>query len=128
MANESRRQWMDLVAFGKIPGQAALIGYGLHHEAPDARWVDYFTGVEVDGFDTLPLSFDRITLPPRRYAVFGHSGHVNEARSLRDRIAGGGLTGLGLKPADGPDFERFDEGFDPISATGQIELWFPVAR
>ncbi|MDF7773901.1 GyrI-like domain-containing protein [Sphingomonas sp. AOB5] len=126
MASDSRRQWMDLVVLGRIPGQAAQTGYGLHLEAPDAEMVDYLAAVEVDGFEALPATLERIALPQRRYAVFEHRGHAAEARSLRDRLAGGELAALGLTADEGPDFERYDENFDPITATGLIELWFPV--
>lgn len=122
MAADSRRQWMDLVALGNLPGQVSQIGYGLHLEAQDAGTVDYLTAVEIAGFDALPNGMERITLPAWRYTVFEHDGHVNDARTLRVRIVAkrGGEFGT-------PDFERFDERFDPISATGRIELWFPLA-
>nr|WP_277347004.1 GyrI-like domain-containing protein [Sphingomonas sp. G-3-2-10] len=122
MPAESRRQWMDLVALGNLPGQVSQIAYGLHLEAPDAATVDYFTAVEVAGFDGLPDTVERMILPAQRYAMFAHDGHVNDARTLRARIAAehGGKFGT-------PDFERFHESFDPISATGRIELWFPLA-
>ena len=32
----------------------------------------------------------------------------------------------GLKPAPTPDFERYDERFNPTAGEGPIEIWFPI--
>jgi AraC family transcriptional regulator len=30
--------------------------------------------------------------------------------------------------ADGPEFERYDEKFDPSSGMGEVEIWIPVGQ
>jgi AraC family transcriptional regulator len=32
----------------------------------------------------------------------------------------------GLKAADAPNFERYDENFDPLTGNGGLEIWIPV--
>jgi AraC family transcriptional regulator len=38
------------------------------------------------------------------------------------------LPTSGLKPAPTPDFECYDERFDPFTGEGSIEIWFPIQR
>ena len=33
----------------------------------------------------------------------------------------------GCRPANTPDFELYDAGYDARSGNGEIEIWFPVA-
>ena len=34
----------------------------------------------------------------------------------------------GLTLTDGPQLEVYGEGFDPVAASGHVEIWVPVAR
>jgi hypothetical protein len=47
-------------------------------------------------------------------------GHLPQINSR-----GGGLVPAG-KPADAPNFERYDEKFDPAIGNGALEIWIPV--
>jgi AraC family transcriptional regulator len=36
------------------------------------------------------------------------------------------LPASGLRAADAPNFERYDEKFDPLTGNGGLEIWLPV--
>ena len=36
------------------------------------------------------------------------------------------LPAWGHVPADAPNFERYDEKFDPVSGMGGLEIWLPL--
>jgi AraC family transcriptional regulator len=36
------------------------------------------------------------------------------------------LPASGLKLADAPNFERYDDNFDPLTGNGGLEIWVPV--
>ena len=57
--------------------------------------------------------FGRIRIPEQRYAVFTHADHVASIRSTVNTIWNQWLPASGLKAADAPNFERYDEKFDP---------------
>ena len=121
-------QWRDLGAMGTLPGQQGAVTYGVICGSDPARGTfEYMSGVEVDGFDALPPATGRMRVPAQRYAVFTHEGHVSGLRQAWDAIWGDWLPRSGEKPADTPDFERYDERFDPATGRGTIEIWFPVA-
>jgi AraC family transcriptional regulator len=38
------------------------------------------------------------------------------------------LPASGLTVADAPNFERYDENFDPLTGNGGFEIWVPVRQ
>jgi len=119
--------WQRFVPhLGHIPGQTGNVTYGVVHNGDDDG-CDYIAGVEVSGFDALPADFAHIRLPERRYAVFEHRGHISGIRATWEAIFRNGLPASGLEKADAPDFERYDERFDPHSGNGVVEIWIPLA-
>lgn len=112
---------------GRVPGQRGRVAYGVIHDADDAGAAGYLCGVEVDDFTRLPEGFARLALPARRYAVFHHPGHVAEIRRVWQAIWSEGLSAAGLEPVAAPEFERYDERFDPATGGGGFEIWIPVA-
>lgn len=121
-------QWAAFRASGPIPGQVpGMIAYGVMcgHDAANARF-EYMTAVEVASFDGLPEGMGRLRIAPRRYAVFAHDGPAATLRRTWEAIWNEWLPRSGLRGAHAPDFERYDERFDPATGTGGIEIWFPV--
>lgn len=120
-------QWMRLVPLlGQIPGQIGHTTYGVCCNADGAGSFEYIAGVEVGDFNRLPGDFARIRLPPRRYAVFTHRGHVAGLRATVYSIWNNALPASGLKLDDAPDFERYDARFDPLTGQGEIDIFIPV--
>jgi AraC family transcriptional regulator len=68
----------------------------------------------------------RIRLPAQRPAVFSHRGHISTIRSTVYTIWNKWLPESGLAVADAPDFERYDDRFDPKSGSGVVEICIPI--
>lgn len=120
-------QWQRFAPWiGKVPGQVGATAYGVCCNADGAGNFDYVCGVEVSDFSRVPAEFARVRIPERRYAVFFHRGHVSAIRRTWNTIFNKWLPESGFKVADAPDFERYDERFDPRSGTGGVEIWLPI--
>jgi AraC family transcriptional regulator len=112
--------------FGKVPGQVGNVAYGVCYNADDAGNIDYLCGVEVSDFSSLPGEFSRLRIAANRYAVFSHREHVSTVRRTWNTIWNKWLPASGHIPADAPNFERYDEKFDPVSGMGGFEIWLPL--
>jgi AraC family transcriptional regulator len=102
------------------------VAYGVCCNGDDAGNFDYVAGVEVSDFSDLARRFGRIRIPEQRYAVFTHTDHVASIRRTVNTIWNQWLPASGLKAADAPNFERYDEKFDPMTGNGGFEIWVPV--
>jgi AraC family transcriptional regulator len=109
-----------------IPGRIGKVAYGVCCNGDDAGNFDYITGVEVADFSDLPREFSRVRIPEQRYAVFAHRDHVSTIRRTINTIWNQWLPASGLKAADAPNFERYDENFDSFTGNGGLEIWVPV--
>lgn len=121
-------QWQRLGSSGPIPGQVGRVYYGLCFNL--SHGVDYLCGVEVSSASGLPGDFTTVNVAAQKYAVFPHREHVSKLRQTLDAI-GKWLPSSGHQPAraagGAPDFfERYGEGFDPRTGTGDIEVWIPI--
>ena len=102
--------------------------FGVLHNADGEGNVDYFCGIEVRSFsDTLENS-DRLTLSAQTYAVFAYPGHVADVKRVWSAVWNSGMLQVGLKAAQGPEFERYRESFDPQTGLGGFEIWVPVLK
>jgi AraC family transcriptional regulator len=109
-----------------IPGRVGKVAYGVCCNGDDAGNFDYIAGVEVSDFSDLPREFSRVRIPEQRYAVFSHHDHISTIRRTVNTIWNQWLPASGLKAADAPNFERYDENFDPLTGNGGLEIWIPV--
>jgi AraC family transcriptional regulator len=120
-------QWQrfhQLVA--RIPGRIGPVAYGVCCNGDDAGNFDYIAGVQVLDFSDLPREFSSVRIPEQRYAVFTHREHISTIRRTINTIWNHWLPASGLKAADAPNFERYDENFDPLTGNGGLEIWIPV--
>jgi AraC family transcriptional regulator len=111
---------------GEIPDRVGSIDYGVCCNGDDSGNFDYIAGVEVSDFSDLPREFSRVRIPEQKYAVFTHSEHISTIRRTVNTIWNHWLPGSGMKAADAPNFERYDEKFDPQTGNGGLEIWIPV--
>jgi AraC family transcriptional regulator len=109
-----------------IPARVGGAAYGVCCNGDDAGNFDYIAGVEVSDFSDLPRRFSRIRIPEQRYAVFTHRDHVSSIRRAVNTIWNHWLPASGLKAADAPNFERYDETFDSATGNGGFEICVPV--
>ncbi len=109
-----------------IPGRLGKVAYGVCCNGDDAGNFDYIAGVEVSDFSDLPREFSKVRIPEQKYVVFTHSDHISTIRRTVNSIWNHWLPASGLKVADAPNFERYDENFDPLTGNGGLEIWVPV--
>jgi len=115
-------------AVADIPGRIGRVAYGVCCNGDDAGNFDYIAGVEVSDFSDLPREFAKVRIPEQRYAVFTHGDHISTIRRTVNTIWNHWLPASGLKAADAPSFERYDENFDPRTGDGGLEIWVPVKQ
>jgi len=108
-----------------IPDRIGKVAYGVCCNGDDSGF-DYIAGVEVADFSDLPREFARVRIPEQKYAVFTHSEHISTIRRTINTIWNHWLPVSGMKAADAPSFERYDENFDPATGNGGLEIWIPV--
>jgi AraC family transcriptional regulator len=109
-----------------FPGRIGKVAYGVCCNGDDAGNYDYIAGVEVADFFDLPREFSRVRIPEARYAVFSHGDHISTIRRTINTIWNHWLPASGLKAADAPSFERYDENFDSLTGNGGFEIWVPI--
>lgn len=120
-------RWQQFQRVGQIPGQIGSTTYGVVcANNPEREMFEYMCGVEVTDFEHLPVELGRMRIPKQRYAVFIHDGHVSKLKETWDAIWSGWLPESGHQTANTPDFEVYDERFDPKTGLGVIEIWFPI--
>jgi len=120
-------QWQRFhQCIANIPSRIGKVAYGVCCNGDDAGNFDYISGVEVSDFSDLPREFARVRIPEQRYAVFTHSDHISTIRRTVNTIWNHWLPASGLKAADAPNFERYDEKFNPVTGDGGLEVWVPV--
>lgn len=117
-------QWVQFSALGLIGADDTT--YGVCYNGDGEGNMDYLCGVEVADFGASPARLDRLTIPPQRYAVFAHAGHISEIRDVWSAVWNQGLADAGLAAVEGPDFERYGAEFDPATGAGGFEIWVPV--
>ena len=120
-------QWQKFLPhLGHVPGQVGSTAYGVVCNSDNAGNIDYICGVEVSDFTALPPNWSRLRIPEQRYLVFTHRGHISTIRSVWLTIWNKGLPESGHQASGGPEFERYDENFDPATGLGGFEIWVPV--
>jgi len=120
-------QWQRFhQSVASISGRVGQVAYGVCCNGDDAGNFDYIAGVEVTDFTDLPREFSRVRIPEQKYAVFTHGEHISTIRRTINTIWNQWLPASGLKAADAPNFERYDEKFDPMTGNGGLEIWIPV--
>ncbi len=110
----------------RIPNRVGQVAYGVCCNGDDSGNFDYIAGVEVADFSDLPREFARVRIPAQRYAVFTHTEHISTIRRSVNTIWNHWLPASGLKVADAPNFERYDEKFDHTTGNGGFEIWVPI--
>jgi AraC family transcriptional regulator len=110
----------------RIPDRVGKVAYGVCCNGDDTGNFDYIAGVEVSDFSDLPREFSRVRIAEQKYAVFTHRDHISTIRRTVNTIWNHWLPVSGLKAADAPNFERYDENFDPLTGDGGLEIWVPV--
>jgi AraC family transcriptional regulator len=122
-------QWQRFGAyFGKLLVQVGNVAYGVCYNADAKGNFDYLCGVEVSDASALPDALIPLPIEAQRYAVFNHRDSISTLRLTMAAIWTQWLPSSGYVAANAPNFERYDEKFDPVSGTGGLEIWVPLQR
>jgi AraC family transcriptional regulator len=125
--------WQRLVSsWDEIPQRLPPPDYGLCIHAKDGELV-YMAGCAVWDFADMPSAFSPFIIPSLTYAVFAHEGHVSRIRETIGFAFDQWLPDSQYRHAATKEnslhfFERYGEGFDPQTGTGDLEIWLPIVR
>lgn len=120
-------QWQRFAPhIGHVPGQVGTAAYGVCYNIDESGNFDYIAGVEVSGSDNLPPDLAPIRIPAQRYAVFTHRDHILSIRNTIYTIWNKWLPESGHDVVEAPEFELYDERFNPMTGMGEVEIWIPV--
>jgi AraC family transcriptional regulator len=86
----------------------------------------YMAGVEVERIDHVPPGLIAITIPESEYAVFTHSGHISRLPDTVKQVWGEWLPASPHTRVAAPDFEFYDERFDPATGSGEVDIYVPI--
>jgi predicted transcriptional regulator YdeE len=127
MGTDIPRQWDDFTKLGRLPGQVGATAYGaICGGDAQAQTMEYMCAAEVQSFEALPKELGRMRVPAVRYAVFLHEGNVATIRETWRQILSVWLPSSGMRSAQTPDFEVYDERFDGATGGGGVEIWLGV--
>lgn len=120
-------QWQDFTPhLDAIPRRVGNTTFGVCCNSDSNGSTDYLAGVAVTSADDLPAPLTTLRLPARTYAVFEHHGHVSGIRRTWASIFALWQPPSGRQLVDAPQFERYDDRFDPHSGAGMVEIWIPM--
>ena len=131
-ANDLSQQWQRFVPhMAKLSSNNSKVAYGAVFHASGADNFDYLTAVEISGPEKAPAEFSSVSIPAQRYAIFPHPGNVSEIKSTIREIWEHWMPSSGYRRAADDAgsvsmLERYGEGFDPKTGTGDMELWIPI--
>lgn len=121
------RQWQRFSPWiGRVPGEVKGVAYGVCCNGDGNDSFEYIAGVQVASTSGLPADFHHVQIPQRCYAVFTHRKHISTIRDTINAIWNKWLPESGFRHGNAPDFERYDQAFDPATGNGSFEIWVPI--
>jgi AraC family transcriptional regulator len=119
-------QWVEFNQL-PIPGlHSTKVFYGATCQTDLANHCfEYMCAFEVPDFSAVPFG-SRMIIPAAHYAVFTDPNGVATLHDTWMYIWKQWLPSSGLKFGLTPDFERYDERFNPATLEGPVEIWFPI--
>lgn len=85
---------------------------------------DYIAGFEVSSAEDVPEGMVAFEVPGGRYAVFRTT--LPQIGETFQNAYHTWLPQAGLQPTGGPEFELYDEQFDPQDPTLEFDLYIPI--
>ena len=87
----------------------------------------YIAAVEVGRSDALPDGMIALTVAASRYAVFTHAGPITRIADTVKQVWGAWLPASRHRRLPSPDFEYYDDRFDPATGEGEVDIYVPIA-
>ena len=121
--------WQEFAPhIGHIDSQIGDTSYGVCYGGDGQGNFDYMAGVEVSRPGDVASPLTVIEVPAAHYAVFTHRGHISGIRKTVGAIWQEWLPNSGRTYGESPDFELYDQRFDPTSDESEMEVWIPVLK
>lgn len=119
-------RFIPALAAAGLEARPSAVSYGIC-AATDGGFM-YVAAIPVATSTPVPRAFIAKPLPGGRYARFTHEGSVRELCHTLGSIVEQWLpaANLTIDPARN-DFEYYDDRFDAASASGPVDLYFPIA-
>lgn len=89
---------------------------------------EYIAAVEVQHLNHIPQGMVGHASPSQNYAVFTHKGHIRDFAKTVSYIWATWLPNSGLETTGTADIEHYDERFDPIHLTGEVDIYIPITN
>ena len=105
-----------------VVGQA----YGVIDNHDETGEFDYIAGIKVGSAAAIPEGMVSFTVPEHLYAVFTCT--LPTLFETFQRIYKEWLPQSGFKRDDGPEFELYDENFDPRNEDSKMYIYIPVSK
>ncbi len=113
---------------GTVPTQVGHSTFGVCYNGANKQGeITYMAGIAV-AEPAKVSGFDVVTIPTADYAVFTHEGSLAHILDTVEYIFGQWVPNSEYELTGTPDFELYDERFDPINDTGELEYWVPIKR
>ena len=90
--------------------------------------VTYMAAFPVEGPEDAPEGLEARIVPANRYAVFTSKDGVAGIGEMYRYVFETWMPESGYRRGEGPDFELYDDRFDPETMTGEIDIWVPVVK
>ena len=120
------KMWEEFApGMDKLPGRLGKRSFGLMLDHTDDV-ATYMCAVEVAPGTQPPPGMEVHEIPAARYAVWTFNEHIAGIGQFIHRCESELFPATGLKRAGGPDFEMYDERWNP--ETGPVDYLIPVAR
>lgn len=122
------QQWANW-DYGAVQGVCEDMVFGVSHGFCEPDQFCYACALSVTDDATVPAGQSAVEIPAGHFAVYVHNGHVSGIAAVFDAVMCGPKDlGDGWQLAPGPQLEVYGDNFDPMTATGRVEVWFPVRR
>jgi AraC family transcriptional regulator len=127
LASRIPEQWRQFRSMGPVNGRLGTSAYGVMCGVT-ADALEYMCAVEVASFTELPEHLGRMRIHAQHYAVFRHRESVSSIKTTWERIFSWLDAAEAYESAQRPDFEVYDDSFDPRTGPGGIEIWISVSE
>lgn len=121
------QQWLEFNELRKSANPTLSdVSYGLVCGSDDVGF-EYMCAIEVPSFEGLDESVGRLKLYDHPYIVLNHTGHISTIKNTWNSVWQW-LAASSYKSAHAPPFERYDERFNSVTGSGEVELWIPIEK
>jgi predicted transcriptional regulator YdeE len=122
MWGEIEPRWKEI----KNPAKPYERAFGICGELQEDGSFSYLAGIDVTKVEDLPADMESWEVPENTYAVFPCI--LTEIHKTYEYAHGKWMPENGYKRADGPDFEYYDEDFDPAKPDSILYIYIPVKK